>query len=303
MHYEKHMLPFLANKGTLNLQDVKKQKGNIRFLQYDHPSGHAAEPKEMLPEIFVLINYMIENVSYSKNKFLILGSCVSRDVFLPKYRSEIGSCGYYPRTSFARLSFEKVNKFPDLSNLSSPFQRKIVTQDLNLDLFDTLINTDYDYILIDLIDDRYGLVKFENTFVTKSFEFDSSKILDSNCEINTVSFFSKDFYFYWEKGFKLFLDFCILNNIESKLVLNKVYFADSIDNGKNFNNFTQSQIENYNSRLDEIYDLINDLVPNLIVIDYPQNIIIAKSNHKWGEMPFHYIDEFYDWTYSKLSRL
>jgi len=58
LHYKTHFLPFLE---ALSIKDeslkrpLSEQKGLVRTLIYDHESGHAAEPKELLPDIFKAI--------------------------------------------------------------------------------------------------------------------------------------------------------------------------------------------------------------------------------------------------------
>ncbi|MBE0444159.1 hypothetical protein [Psychrobacter sp. FME5] len=61
LHYERHFIPFLKGVGfDMNSigNPISIQTGSIRALVYDHESGHAAEPKELLPEIFQTIDQL-----------------------------------------------------------------------------------------------------------------------------------------------------------------------------------------------------------------------------------------------------
>lgn len=58
-HYKNHFIPFLNALGfDINLikTPLDQQEGLIKTLVYEHESGHAAEPKELLPEIFQAID-------------------------------------------------------------------------------------------------------------------------------------------------------------------------------------------------------------------------------------------------------
>lgn len=60
LHYKTHFLPFLEKldiQKELLGKPLIEQKGNVKALIYDHESGHAAEPKELLPDIFKAIEY------------------------------------------------------------------------------------------------------------------------------------------------------------------------------------------------------------------------------------------------------
>lgn len=49
-----------------------------------------------------------------------------------------------------------------------------------------------------------------------------------------------------------------------------------------------------------MYIAIETFFPQINSINYKNTDFIAKSNHKWGEAPFHYIDDVYHKTINKL---
>lgn len=305
-HYINHFIPFLEKFNIFSPDpklSIEKQNSRIRYMIYDHPSGHAAEPKEMLTEILKNIEYILENVSFSEKKFFIIGSSVSRDIFAGRYSSEISSNQYYPRTSFCRLALSPVQNLPELSKVTSPFQRKIIKQDMISDLFYSLDNTKFDYVLIDLIDERYGLINFDNTFITNSYELNLAGILADTTQLTKIETGSQEYFKLWEKGFNKFIKYCKEKNILNKILINKVYWASSFDDASPILNFTQEKIDFNNSVLNHLYKLIEKHIPESNFITNPKSYFIAKKNHKWGTMPFHYIDSFYENTYKKLIKL
>ncbi|MFK3988954.1 hypothetical protein ACI2JM_01385 [Psychrobacter sp. NPDC064578] len=58
-HYDDHFIPFVNALGLdkdLIQQPLNEQSGAVKVLLYDHESGHAAEPKDLLQEIFSAID-------------------------------------------------------------------------------------------------------------------------------------------------------------------------------------------------------------------------------------------------------
>ncbi|WP_433847449.1 DUF6270 domain-containing protein [Acinetobacter proteolyticus] len=304
-HYKNHFIPFLE---TLNIfspnpkMKVEEQSSRIRYMVYDHPSGHAAEPKEMFPEILRNIDYILKNVSFSEKKFFIIGSSVSRDVFAGRYSNEISSNQYYPRTSFCRLALKPIQTPLDLSKIVSPFQRKIIKQDITSDLFYSLENTNFDYILIDLVDERYGLIQFANTFITNSYEVNVSGILGDVSQLNKIDVGSDQFYSLWKEGFEIFINYCKKNSLLGKVLINKVFWASMFDDASSIPNFSQDRIRDNNAVLEKLYKIIEEYIPDSNFITYPKSYFVAKKNHKWGAMPFHYVDSFYKHTYEELKK-
>ncbi|MCH7340611.1 DUF6270 domain-containing protein [Acinetobacter higginsii] len=251
----------------------------------------------------IMNNFIVNSDIYKKKKdFFILGSCVSRDAFLPSYE-DISSSGYYPRTSFARLALEPVDVIPELELLSSPFQRKIVKQDMMLNVLNALGNTVYDYILVDLIDERYGLVKYKNTFITYSFEIRNSGVLGDVSKLERIEAGSNEFYSLWEAGFKIFVEYCSKNNLLDKIKINEVYWATALEDNSPIPNYDLERIIYNNLILEKLYGIIRRYLPETSFIKYSKNCFLSKKEHKWGITPFHYIDSLYEHTYAELKAL
>ncbi|OSI08051.1 Uncharacterised protein [Neisseria animaloris] len=65
-HVKHHFEPFITQLGITNWQKNfeidEENQSRVQVLWYKHESGHAAEPKECMPEIMRAINYMIDKV-------------------------------------------------------------------------------------------------------------------------------------------------------------------------------------------------------------------------------------------------
>ena len=303
-HYKNHFIPFLERFNIFNPSIKSKmieQNGRIRYMVYDHPSGHAAEPKEMLPEIIQNINYLVDNVSFTEKKFFIIGSSISRDIFLGKRSKVISSNEYFPRFNISRLALSAAKLSPTAVKDVSPFQAKIIRQDIQNELCEALTRTQFDYVLMDFIDQRYGLIEYKDTFITDSYELGLSKLIAERPGKKQIPAGSDEFYRLWELGFKHFIEHCASLNVVNKILINKVYWSETVDDGQKIMNYDIEKIKLNNMILDRLYQIVENYLPDGQFIEYPDTVFVAKRQHKWGVMPFHYIDDFYDLSFEKLK--
>lgn len=107
-------------------------------------------------------------------KAAIFGSCVSRDTV--EFMPEVDVVAYVARQSVTSLQAPHGTDGIDLSELSSAFQRRMVTSDLNGTGSGRITEKadDLDFVLIDLIDERRGFWRFpDGTSMTNSLEIES----------------------------------------------------------------------------------------------------------------------------------
>ncbi len=109
-----------------------------------------------------------------KKKIIILGSCVSRDIleFVTVHGWEL--ILYTARTKIvSQLSSSYGVKENEIC-LSSDFQKKLVLNDLNKEQFNIIKFCKPDFCIIDFIDERFNLIKYAGSFLTKSNELVNS---------------------------------------------------------------------------------------------------------------------------------
>ena len=103
----------------------------------------------------------------------IIGSCVTRDIF--EYDKDVFKINdYFARSSIVSMTSLPIDVNSDYVQLNSPFQKKCVLNDLNKHSIQSVLNEDNDYLIIDLIDERFNLYYRDGSFVTKSNELVSS---------------------------------------------------------------------------------------------------------------------------------
>lgn len=157
---------------------------------------------------------------------------------------------------------------------------------------------EYNALLLDLIDERFHLGVVNNSIVTRSNEFISSKISPERI----ISTFSDEFFELWARGITLFLK----NLTDKKVILPKVYWASQAI-GKNSPSFDSEQLQQivaHNNKLMKMYRYLEaQNFVNLKIIDIDKSLLIANADHQWGLSPFHYIDEYYLFMQKQLKEL
>lgn len=247
-------------------------------------------------------------------KFYIFGSCVSRDGFELQDKNGnydfLDPIKYYARYSISRLnfpSFEDGNKISE--KLLSSFQRKIVQFEFSNSLISDLEATDFDYFIIDLIDERFGLLELESgKFVTFSDELKRTGI--DTTQLRKINVFDDEFYDLWKSGVDiLFNKLKELGKLD-RVIINDVLWSYKLENGQLLTEHPEkkglklSDIEQYNQLLLKQYAYLDTFkIEGVRNIGYASNIFVSSLNHKWGISSFHYVDSVYAYFIERLKEI
>ena len=229
-------------------------------------------------------------------KVKVYGGCVSRDILNFDTSESTQLAGYNARSSIATLAVKNAEKkiankyYQALSNIESNFQRRMVKYDFDNEILKSASIGDYDFLLIDLLVDRFHLAEVDGKLVTRSVEFVRSGIKPDKV-INT---FSDQYMTLWKEGldnlFSVVSDTVGLDAVK----LNKVYWssvANTPEDTELLN--TKWDIEKNNDKLNTMYQYIEDILPSSSIIEVDKHLLVADSNHKWGVSPFHFTDAYY----------
>ena len=91
-------------------------------------------------------------------------------------------------------------------------------------------------------------------------------------------------------GWKNFLN--VLHDTGSlhKLIINKVYWSYFDDLGAKYD--TIANIDIANDWLENLYYYISKTLSSKQFINYPPEVLVGNSKHKWGRAPFHFQLEY-----------
>lgn len=236
-------------------------------------------------------------------KVFILGSCVSRDAFaLEESKEQYSVVNYIARTSFASSFHSQKTVNVDTSTIPSIFQKRMVENDLFKLTENAIKNTEFDILLVDLIDERFRL------FISEDGEiFTISSELKKYCNFKRggdILHPGDDIFFkYWKSGWNNFINIAKKQGVLDKIVVSKIFWSTTDgENTELTKDDYQKYIEDNNQWLDKLYNYI-ELSGEVKILKYPQRLFCADLNHKWGYQPFHYTKPLYLYTLSQLNTM
>jgi hypothetical protein len=183
-----------------------------------------------------------------------------------------------------------------LANIQSNFQRRMVEWDLGKKSFET---QGADYVLVDLIDERFDVYSCGTSHVTRSQAFFKSGVGETlQGKFTRMKRGSESHLDLFQKGAEHFA-----RDIETPIILHNARWASLYrDNGQSYNFGNTEQIENENKLLKNLTNILTEVIDFDAVVDSQQHCV-SDPSHKWGLANFHYIPEYYLDIHNQLTRV
>ncbi|HDZ3642537.1 TPA: glycosyltransferase [Mannheimia haemolytica] len=249
-------------------------------------------------------------------KILIFGSCVTRDAFTFDKNNLFTLVRYFARSSLATAfdSLKVEDKYT--KKLKSAFQQKIVGADLSKEFRNYVTQQDFDYLVIDFINDRYDIFQFNNkSKVLLTAELKQTDFLKRNQSKGIVIEGGSDEWFdEWKKGCIEFIELAKNQDFLHKIILNKVMWTNQLANGEKF--IEDDKIEKANTFLERQYEFISKFIPQENIITYSSELFKANKDYMLEQLSIptlrkdsnklinkEQIDELYNLNYQQISAL
>ena len=220
---------------------------------------------------------------------LIYGSCVSRD--LARIDDQRFTAGYYLARQSWISGYAPPRPVPAVA-LKSRFQTRMVEGDFGSTARAVLASTrpaSFDVVMLDLIDERLGVIPYEGSWITRSNELEKTKLVPDSTLEQAVPFGSAEHFAMWDEAAAQVRE--ALSPHLSKTFVLAARFADRTAEGNDLRPFRGEPADVWNRRYNRYYDRLADL--GFAVIDQPVELVIASEAHMWGATPFHYTDDAY----------
>lgn len=240
-------------------------------------------------------------------KISIIGSCVTRDAFELKKDIFDVSGSYFPRVSVISMMSPAINIDHTTLESENQWLKWVVLNDYNKSIFSQVVQKKPEIIIIDLIEERYDLIKIGNSFITRSDE--QVKINPAIKEYSEEMIVRRDS----ELAHNLFEPhanlFCHkINSLfpDVKVILHNARYSDYyLSNGKifKFDDLKCAKNNQSNLRLDYYLSILSKNIKNSHILSIDKELSIGNNDHKWGLSPFHYIDEYYEEFIKKLQSI
>lgn len=225
----------------------------------------------------------------------VYGSCVTRDAFQLEGLPELA--GYFARSPIISAFGPRVTHLPTgmrLEAIASNFQRRMVQRDIQKALPTMLSGLTDEVVIIDLIDERIRVAEIHDGLIALSAEAARAGFTGRGSVILTPT--DPGFMDRWKESADLLGEALQGRHV----ILNKAFWATADETGCDLDE--QFQVKAHNGVLSEMYRHLEKIL-DCSVLDHPDKLLIADSQHRWGLSPFHYIDGFYRHFVEQMQEL
>lgn len=216
-------------------------------------------------------------------KIGIFGSCISRDIFREMKLDHLVK-EYRARTSIHSITQLEHANTSKINYPESKFQTKMVKYDFEK----TELNlVDCDFLILDLIDERFQLITNFGSVVTLSNELRNSNKIES--VINYVVRGTERDMTLWREAVKRFSKM-----VNIPIILHKSRLSSVLNHENDGIKVDYEYIEKMNQKLIAYEKIIYDELDIIGTIDVKNDLLTSDVNHVWGYSPYHYIYEYYE---------
>jgi len=223
----------------------------------------------------------------------IFGSCVTRDLFEdPGLRPALGHYG--ARSSVISAVAQPVAIDPERVVNPSPWQRRCVLADFGKTFFSSLEQERPDWVVVDLIDERFDVLCTSGSFVTRSSAFQAAGLDDAHdLALQPVRRMSPDGRTLFAGAAPGFAERLLEVVPRERIVLHRALWCTRfVRDGamEEFPDERRALCEKQNAMLQEGYDALEEALGGAgatIAVDPDRHL--ADAHHRWELEPYHYV--------------
>lgn len=237
----------------------------------------------------------------------IFGSCVSRDLFEDRrLRPLLGHYG--ARSSVISAVAAPVPIAPERVAVPSEWQRRQVLADFGKTFFSSLEYQRPDWLVIDLIDERFDILCTSGSFVTRSSAFQAAGLDDAtDLGLQPIRRMSPD-------GRRLFADAAptfarrVLELVpRERIVVHRAQWCTRFARDGTVLEFPEERrqlSELQNAMLRDGYDVLEEAFGGVgATIEVDPHEHLADAHHRWELEPYHYAPAYNARAMDELLRL
>ena len=232
----------------------------------------------------------------------IFGSCVTRDLFEdPVLRSSLAR--YTSRSSLISVVAEPVALDAQRVRLDSAFQRRCVLEDFDKRFFSELERERLDWLVVDLIDERFDVLRTPSSYVTCSSAYQGAG-LEQDDGFERIRRLTGEAAALLEDAAAMFAERVTGVLAAERVIVHRARWLTRFRDGRAVHAFPADRIdfaEHHNTALDHGYDALErHLGGRAAVISLDDGRFVADAGHRWALEPYHYEP---DYNAAALARL
>jgi len=222
----------------------------------------------------------------------IFGSCVTRDLFEdPALRPTLAQ--YASRSSIVSAVADPVAVDERRVHLDSAFQLRCLLEDFNKTFFRNLQETRPDWLVLDLIDERFNLLRTPGSYLTRSSAFLNAGLDDGlDLDVAELPRLTEDTMMMLDGAIAEFVARVLAVVPAERIILHRAWWMTRyVCDGRivAFPDDRATFAERHNAALLRAYATVERrLGPAAPTIDFGQDRFVADAAHRWDLEPFHY---------------
>jgi hypothetical protein len=234
-----------------------------------------------------------------KLRIAILGSCVTRDAFGFFPQDDVEITVFIARTSFISLYSPPLPILLEKADIAAEtnFERNCIHAELHKTNLSRLEAAEFDYLLLDLMEERHNLIKCGETYILDTLPLRESGVIPRLPPFVEVDRLAAKTTKLWDERTALFIGFLHDQGIRAdRVILHESGFARRYrDDGQeyDFTEFKAHSYDKYGALLQRYHAHFAEALPGLRRIAIEPALLVGNGAHKWGRAPFHYIDDYY----------
>lgn len=237
----------------------------------------------------------------SETRVLIYGSCVSRDTFqfLPDGHRLLA---YVARQSAISVGAPAQGLQGALIDLPSAFQNRMVAGDVRGDLMEVVerLAPQVDLLLLDLIDERGGVIAIGGGYVTKLAEMWAAGGRTATRGGRHIPFGSDEHFTLWTPAVESLVKHLRDLDLLARTVVLRTPWADLLADGgpvlipdwMTLPAVANAQYARYFEHLEQL---------GLTILELPKDLARSTADHQWGPSPFHYTADAYQFLAAGIT--
>ncbi|MBS0368533.1 MAG: hypothetical protein JSS57_04945 [Proteobacteria bacterium] len=232
-----------------------------------------------------------------KPRILIIGSCVTRDIFDQAAFKYFDLVRYVARSSLAPASSADCRGVVSIppEKLTPALQHRMVEMDMQHDLVSLLEADQYDYLIYDAIDERFDVfIDDRGARCTLSNEVLATGFDPTTCRGSVVHTALEQHLEMWRQAWSSFIALLRKTGKLHRLMINQVFGAEHCVDGSDFlPTYPQDGIRIANEYLRAIYAHMASDLSHVQFLNFESTYFVGDDGHRRGKNPFHFVASYY----------
>ena len=167
------------------------------------------------------------------------------------------------------------------------FRQEMLNKEFNKNFLEITVDQS-DYILIDLLEERYDLIKTDsNIYITKSEALIESDFFNKNNQAEFVDEPEVRLEV-WQEKFRDFIKLIKKNFNNDHIILFEFYLTRKFCSDLGEKEFEGFDIDKVNNKLKNYYDFFKENLPGIIIMESPLEFNYTDGNSKYGYGPWYF---------------